>query len=174
MSYSAITANPMGQIAVGLMALHTLLLLALPLPTFAQTINPHPDCESPQNTIEHAVCAGLALEQAEQQMRQYLDATMARWKHLPALSKAIAESQTRWEAYRDSHCWAVAELHAGGTIQGAAGTGCRTALTRARTRELWARWLHYLDSAPPLLPEPPADCDPWSSWGSGPCFRRRP
>lgn len=149
-------------------------IAAIALPALAQAPKWPPDCEAPGNTRELNQCAALALEKAEQGMKRYFDASVARWEHSPRLAAEIADSQRHWQAFKTSHCAAVFELNAGGSIRVAAITGCHVALTRTRTRELWATWLQHADSTPPVLPEPPADCDAWSGWGSGPCFRRRP
>ena len=52
-------------------------------------------------------------------------------------SSRVAATQVRWAAY----------------------LGCKIALTQARTHWLWRNWLTYMDSTPPILPEPKVSAD---------------
>ena len=41
-----------------------------------------------------------------------------------------------------------------GAIRGIMAISCKTKLTKQRTHDLWENFLTYMDSTPPVLPEP--------------------
>jgi uncharacterized protein YecT (DUF1311 family) len=64
-----------------------------------------------------------------------------------------------WANYRDAECGAVYDYWSGGTIRGTEQLSCQIDLTRRHTHTVWRLWLTYMDSTPPLLPEPAAPPD---------------
>lgn len=60
-----------------------------------------------------------------------------------------------WTTYRRRECDAVYESWGFGTARFAENASCSIDITRARTHELWSRWLTNFGGAPPDLPEPP-------------------
>ena len=61
---------------------------------------------------------------------------------------------SRGAGYRDAECGAVYDYWSGGTIRGTEQLACQIDLTRRHTHTIWRLWLTYMDSTPPLLPEP--------------------
>jgi uncharacterized protein YecT (DUF1311 family) len=127
------------------------------------------DCsEGGANTVEINECLAVELEAAEAKMRQYfaeararfIDSVNEEYREDDAASKkaAIAEfdaAQKSWLAAREQHCSSVYYYWQSGTIRGAMHARCLIQLTEIRTRLIWQEWLTYMDSTPPLLPEPP-------------------
>jgi uncharacterized protein len=68
--------------------------------------------------------------------------------------KGFDEAQKAWSAYRDAECGAVFNWWRGGTVRIVMSLSCTTEMTKARTRQIWSNWLRFVDSTPPLLPEP--------------------
>ncbi|HWU14899.1 MAG TPA: lysozyme inhibitor LprI family protein [Caulobacter sp.] len=73
-----------------------------------------------------------------------------------AALKEFDASQAAWEAFRKAECDAVYTHWSDGTIRGAMYQSCWQAVTQARTRLVWKTWLQFMDSTPPLMPEPKA------------------
>ncbi|MDE0552455.1 hypothetical protein OU793_24315, partial [Vibrio sp. VP6] len=67
------------------------------------------------------------------------------------VSHFVLESK---QAYMSSHCDSVYTQWRDGTIRGVMAISCKTKLTKQRTHELWENFLTYMDSTPPVLPEP--------------------
>ncbi len=73
------------------------------------------------------------------------------------MAKALAEfdkAQTAWIAYRDAECGAIYDYWSSGTIRNTIALTCEIDLTRRHTHTVWSEWLTYMDSTPPILPEP--------------------
>ncbi len=66
----------------------------------------------------------------------------------------LRDAQRAWIKYRDSECGAVFTSWYPGSIARTMAADCSDRLTRARTHAIWAHWLTYVDSSPPILPEP--------------------
>ena len=71
-----------------------------------------------------------------------------------AIRLGIQASQDAFEAYRSIECATIYENWKDGTIRGAMSLTCETGLTDQRTHAIWQHWLQYMDSTPPILPEP--------------------
>ncbi len=110
-----------------------------------------------ETTIEIDDCLGQQLRGAQARLDKYLRAAIERYaEENPAVRLGIEASEKAFEAYREIECSTVYEDWKDGTIRGAMNLGCRIRLTDERTRTVWANWLQYMDSTPPILPEPKA------------------
>lgn len=126
-----------------------LLLLALALAA------PADRCADAKTTVDMNMCLARASNAAEVEMNRYLVAARKRASaDGVTVVKAFDEAQARWLAYRKGECDAVYAHWQDGTIRGAMLLDCRIELTQARTHQLWKTWLTYMDSTPPILPEP--------------------
>ena len=112
------------------------------------------DCENARTTIEINQCASAELESAQATLDDYLQASYEHHADVPELVAAIKTAQKDWQAYLTSHCDAVYQQWRDGTIRGVMSLSCKTQLTRQRSHEIWASFLTYTDSSPPVLPEP--------------------
>ncbi|MCM2129357.1 lysozyme inhibitor LprI family protein [Larsenimonas rhizosphaerae] len=115
------------------------------------------DCNNVMNTLDINRCAAIELEDAEKVLTHYLETSVERNAADPELVDAIKVAQKQWQAYAAAHCDAVYTQWREGTIRGVMGITCRTRLTRQRTHEIWQDFLTYMDSTPPVLPEPPVE-----------------
>lgn len=112
------------------------------------------DCEKAMTTIEINQCAKLELESAQDTLNQYYQASLKRHQEDKELVSAIETSQADWQTYMESQCGAVFTQWRDGTIRGVVTLSCKTTLTKQRTHQLWQYFLTYMDSTPPILPEP--------------------
>jgi len=106
-------------------------------------------------------CLAERLTRAEADLARYVAAAERRLRDEtgedPAAERArrgFAAAERAWAAYRDAECAAVFERWSGGTIRGSQELTCRIRLTLRHTHTVWAEWLTYMDSTPPILPEP--------------------
>lgn len=124
------------------------------------------DCDG-ASTAEIEACFSRQLAAANVTLDRYVAAARKRLRDdaqsLPAGSAEIGaraafdKAETAWAAYAKAECEAVYDDWADGTIRGTMDLTCRIDLTRHHTHEVWANWLTYMDSTPPILPEPPAN-----------------
>lgn len=130
----------------------TILLATLSFSAFAEdkSIN----CNNVMSTIEINHCAAIELESAQVKLDKYLKASLEHNAHDPELIAAINLAQQNWQAYISSQCDSVYTQWRNGTIRGVMSISCKTKLTKQRTHELWDNFLTYMDSTPPILPEP--------------------
>lgn len=112
------------------------------------------DCGKAITTIEINVCAGRALEAADASLEKYFAKAKERYLKEKAVVDLLVKSQEAWVAYRKAHCDAIYDMWSGGTIRGAMFGECMLQLTNQRTHTIWKDYLTYMDSTPPLLPEP--------------------
>ena len=112
------------------------------------------DCDNVYTTIEINQCAAIELESAQKEMQQYLAKSLEHKNNDPELVKAIKHAQDEWAKYLEAHCNSVYTQWRDGTIRGVMSISCHTKLTKQRTHELWLNFLTYMDSTPPVLPEP--------------------
>ncbi|WP_224055051.1 lysozyme inhibitor LprI family protein [Celerinatantimonas diazotrophica] len=107
-----------------------------------------------KTTIDMNECLSHNLSIARAEMNQYLQASLDRNAADPELIKSIKIAQKNWETYRSSNCDSVYTAWREGTIRNAMALICGIRLTKQRTHELWEDFLTYMDSTPPVLPEP--------------------
>ena len=120
------------------MLLHALTMAAAAL---GQPDAPADDADAELNRYYAAAMERLA-EQGE-------DAAKARTE--------LRDAQRAWIKYRDSESGAVFTSWYPGSIARTMAADCSDRLTRARTHAIWAHWLTFADSTPPILPEPQRD-----------------
>ncbi|KPM01810.1 lysozyme inhibitor LprI family protein [Vibrio splendidus] len=133
-------------------ALTVVLLTCLPL--FVSASDDVVDCENAMNTIEINHCASIELETAQVELDQYLEASFEHNAYDAELVSSIKMAQDSWQAYMTAHCDSVYTQWRDGSIRGLMALSCKTKLTKQRTHEVWENFLTYMDSTPPVLPEP--------------------
>ncbi|MEJ2610137.1 MAG: lysozyme inhibitor LprI family protein [Candidatus Thiodiazotropha sp.] len=112
------------------------------------------DCDNPTTTIAMNVCAGREVENAESQLEKYVLKAEEKYATEKNIVETLRKSQEAWINYRKSYCAAIYEVWSGGTIRGVMFSGCMLKLTKDRTHTIWSDYLTYMDSTPPILPEP--------------------
>ncbi|MEZ8370343.1 lysozyme inhibitor LprI family protein [Vibrio splendidus] len=112
------------------------------------------DCKNAMNTLEINHCAAIELETAQVELDQYLEASFEHNAYDAELVSSIKVAQDSWQAYMSAHCNSVYTQWRDGSIRGLMALSCKTTLTKQRTHEVWANFLTYMDSTPPVLPEP--------------------
>ncbi|MDN3617205.1 lysozyme inhibitor LprI family protein [Vibrio gallaecicus] len=133
------------------------LLLALSSLVFTAIVSAEDvafDCNNAVNTLQINGCASIERDSAKEELSKYLDASFEHNSYDPELVKAIKVAQNDWQAYMSSHCDSIYTQWREGTIRGVMYISCETKLTKQRTHEVWANFLTYMDSTPPVLPEP--------------------
>lgn len=129
-----------------------------------QDANPCADCVTTLDIVE---CMTKQVEQAQAIQDKYVAAAKRRLESYAAEAtegsekrwateavQLFEESQKEWVIFRDKQCGAIYTHWAGGTIRSIMERECRLRLIRRRTHDIWTDYLRYLDSTPPLLPEP--------------------
>ncbi|GEM_PF-2033891 len=121
-------------------------------------------CERAGSTIEINECQAEYSRRADRELARYVAAARKRLTQEAqdefsgeATKAALGEfdaSQTAWEAFRKAECSAVYTWFSGGTIRGAMYENCWQVVTKSRARLVWSNWLQFMDSTPPLMPEP--------------------
>lgn len=112
------------------------------------------DCDNAMTTLDINQCAAMELASAQAELSRYVEASVMHHADDPELVAAIEASQQAWQTYVTAQCDAVYTKWRDGTIRGVMALTCKTELTQQRTRTLWESFLTYMDSTPPLLPEP--------------------
>lgn len=128
-----------------------------------QEPGPPGDCAQAMTTLEINACAMADLEAETARMELYLEAARARTAEMdqspdfaqPADQvRYLAEAQAAWEIYASAVCDGVYDQWKEGAIRTVMAIDCRIRLTRERTHTIWRHQLSYVDSTPPVLPEP--------------------
>ncbi|EDM66228.1 MAG: DUF1311 domain-containing protein [Moritella sp.] len=114
------------------------------------------DCDKAFNTLEINYCAKVELDQAEAEMKLYLDKSIAQYIADTHVVESINIAQSAWQSYSKSQCDSVFTMFRDGSLRVVMTLSCRTKLTQQRTYELWSQYLTYMDSSAPVLPEPTA------------------
>ncbi len=114
-------------------------------------------CKDPQTTLEINECVSKQVEAAEKELAKYLEESRRRYADEPKSVEALNKAQKSWLQFRKDHCDAIYEMWSGGTIRGAMHGNCLLEQTRRRTHDLWQAYLTFMDSTPPILPEPKLD-----------------
>jgi len=112
------------------------------------------DCENPLSTTAMNICANQAVELENDSLDKYLAKAREKYSDSPEIVEALNNSQESWLVYRKSYCNAISVQWSGGTIQGVMFSSCMLKLTKRRIHNIWADYLTYMDSTPPMLPEP--------------------
>jgi len=101
-------------------------------------------------------CRSFQLKESEENLNKYIIAASKRLEK-DNKQKSLEKfnySQKLWYKYRDNECNAVELFFQPGTISYLMKIDCLHRLTDLHTHEVWSNWLRYLDSTPPILPEP--------------------
>ena len=112
------------------------------------------DCNNMISTLDINYCAGVELSKAELEMTVYLAKSKERNSDDKELIAAIDKAQQAWSVYTEAHCGSIYTMWRDGSIRGVMSLNCKTKLTKQRTHEIWSNFLTYMDSTPPVLPEP--------------------
>lgn len=112
------------------------------------------DCDNAASTLDRSHCESLELDDAERELKKYLDKSLSHHKSDTGLVDAIVEAQLEWRNYREAHCDAVYHQWRDGSIRKLKTLSCEKDLTRLRTYELWKTYLTFMDSTAPVLPKP--------------------
>ncbi len=111
-------------------------------------------CANAGTTIESNECYAGLLESAEARRAEYLEAAQARYPNNVDLQQEIATAQAAYSEYIDAECGAVYGYWRSGSIRNIMALTCQINLVDRATYNIWRNWLTYMDSTPPLLPEP--------------------
>jgi uncharacterized protein YecT (DUF1311 family) len=114
------------------------------------------------STPEVNACLARQADTAQAELDRYLATARAKLAHegaepasdTPKLLAGFDAAEHAWEDYRKQQCDNIYVHWQGGTIRGAMALGCQISLTRQRTHVVWEDYLTYMDSTPPVLPEP--------------------
>lgn len=123
------------------------------------------DCAQAVTTVQFTRCADLSRRREDSRMARYLSSASQRAHELDETdpdghrSAWLKASQSAWKAYAEIACAGVFDQWSRGTVRTVMASGCWQDLIRERTHRIWADNLTFVDSTPPLLPEPvgPAD-----------------
>ncbi|GGO92560.1 lysozyme inhibitor LprI family protein [Stakelama pacifica] len=124
-------------------------------------------CEG-STTIAVNQCLANQVDAAQAELDRYLAAARERVAQGAGDPPAATEkelltgfdaAQKAWEKYRDAQCDNIYRYWQSGTIRGAMALGCKLELTRERAHFIWESFLTYMDSTPPVLPEPGVGSD---------------
>jgi uncharacterized protein YecT (DUF1311 family) len=135
-------------------------IIVLAAASVAAAHAPAPKCPG-ETTLAINDCMGAELARAEANLKRYVAAARKRLTSEAADdagAKAalgdLDKTETAWTAYRKAQCGAVYDYWQAGTIRGSMELACEINLTRQHTHDVWSAWLTYMDSTPPILPEP--------------------
>jgi uncharacterized protein YecT (DUF1311 family) len=113
-----------------------------------------PLCRDSKNTVEDTTCMSAEIDKADRALRDYLEAAKARLSRDKVQGLNLDGTQAEWSRYRTMHCGDVYLYWVEGTYRYRASAQCQIDLARARTHDIWAAYLTFVDSTPALLPEP--------------------
>lgn len=111
-------------------------------------------CDGLETTRALSECRAKQLEAADAKLEKYLAAARERARQFDLNAALIDEEQAAWAAYRSKHCGNVYEFWRMGTIRYEMSATCTLQVTQERTADVWRAYLTYLDSTPPVLPDP--------------------
>ena len=111
-------------------------------------------CKKTGTTLELNECISEQVAFAERELSQYLEESRRHYADEPRSIAALNKAQIAWLLFRKAHCDAIYEMWSGGTIRSAMYGRCMLEQTRRRTHDLWKAYLTFMDSTPPILPEP--------------------
>jgi uncharacterized protein YecT (DUF1311 family) len=87
-------------------------------------------------------------------MMKYYSAALDRYSDNEKMTAEIKRSQITWESYAEANCGAVWASFGDGSYRNRAFTICKDDLARLRTNATWSSFLGFVDTTPPVLPEP--------------------
>jgi uncharacterized protein YecT (DUF1311 family) len=112
---------------------------------FAQD-DPEVDCNNAQTQTDMNICSQRAYDTADKALNVQYKKTRAAMvaadadldANLKGAEKALVKAQRAWVDYRDGQCEAEGFQARGGSMEPMLVSGCKAALTEARTKELKA------------------------------------
>jgi uncharacterized protein YecT (DUF1311 family) len=123
-----------------------IMLAIAPLPVLAGASEDRIDCSNAMSTVEMNFCAGQDLDAADAELNRVYKkalgaipgmATDDPQFNAKAWEEALRKSQRAWVAFRDAECDGHVPMGwTGGTGTTVAVLGCKTDLTKARTKAL--------------------------------------
>ena len=112
-------------------------------------------------TLDFNQCYSDRLAKADADLGRYVAAARTRLRQEAAgdagaasAARDFESAEKAWSAYRDAECGAVYDYWSAGTIRDIESLDCQIKLTQLHTHTIWLQWLTYMDSTPPVLPEP--------------------
>lgn len=129
------------------------------------TISDKPEiCERAVSTRDINECGAEYSRRADRELDRYVASARKRLikdaqdevfgQSAKAALTEFDASQLAWTTYRKAECSAVYTQWSDGTIRGAMYQACWQSVTQSRTMMVWSNWLQFMDSTPPLMPEP--------------------
>jgi uncharacterized protein YecT (DUF1311 family) len=138
--------------------MHIYFLLAILVFAFSQPAGAHtpeiPGCKDATTTFALTQCRGNQIGEADAKLQKYLVAARKQVVLSELNPSVIDAEQAAWEAYRTTHCGNLYLYWVTGTIRYEMFGICMLKLTNDRTVDVWRAYLTYLDSTPPVLPDP--------------------
>jgi len=111
-------------------------------------------CGAARNTIEETQCMSDEINKADKKLADYLQAAKARIERENEVQLRLNAAQDAWVQYRKVHCGDVYTYWSQGTTRYRQSAQCQIDLSRERTHDIWAAYLTFFGTTPPLLPEP--------------------
>ena len=149
-----------------MLALVSLALLA------AQDFTARAECVTDGSTVSLNNCAYEDVQLERARMEHYLAVALEAARSGDAASAEyggdvtqqaayLAAAQAAWTAYAEITCDGVYDQWRNGSIRNLMHHGCMSRMIRERTHAIWRDHLTFMDSTPPVLPEPtePAAAD---------------
>jgi uncharacterized protein YecT (DUF1311 family) len=138
--------------------MRTYLVLPVLFFAFLQSSYAHdpaiPECKDAKTTFALTQCRGNQIGEADGKLQKYLVAARKQVVLRELNPPVIDAEQAAWEAYRTAHCGNLYLYWGTGTIRYEMSGMCMLKLTNERTVDVWRAYLTYLDSTPPVLPDP--------------------
>lgn len=113
-------------------------------------------CATAKSQLQINECVGAQAHNEEQRLAEYFAAARRRLSDDKKTLAALDKAQATWTSFLKEDCDAVYSNWEGGSIRNAKFSTCMRDGRRARTHDLWAQYLTYEDTTPPILPEPKA------------------
>jgi uncharacterized protein YecT (DUF1311 family) len=111
-------------------------------------------CVGITTIIARAECRAGQLNDEETKQKQYFNAAVKRAALFDLNAKHLNDEQLAWAKYRETICGNVYLMWVQGTARYEMAAVCNLKLTQDRTYDLWRSYLTYVDSTPPVLPDP--------------------
>ncbi len=115
-------------------------------------VAPRFDCDG--TTLAMNECLMELRSRAEEREADYFTAALENSANTPELAERMQQSQAAADEYRNRECGAVYENWKSGSIRNIMSLTCSIRLIDQRTHDIWKNWLTFMDSTPPVRPEP--------------------
>ena len=111
-------------------------------------------CKDSKTTPDMNQCLSDQITLAEKELAKYLEESRRRVANDSRTLAEFEKAQKARVAFRDAHCGTIYQYWAQGSVRGAIAGSCFLRLTRRRTHDLLDAYLTYVNTTPPILPEP--------------------